>query len=57
VHSLVDDRSRLAYSEIHAGERARTVSGFTRRALDWLLDQGIVAERQRLGLHPQPLAP
>ena len=45
VHSIVDDCSRLAYSEIHPDERAATVTAFTRRALDWLLEQGIVAER------------
>jgi transposase InsO family protein len=45
VHSIVDDCSRLAYSEIHDDERAATVTDFTRRALDWLLEQGIVAER------------
>jgi transposase InsO family protein len=45
VHSIVDDCSRLAYSEIHNDERADTVTAFVRRALDWLLDQGIVAER------------
>jgi transposase InsO family protein len=45
VHSIVDDCSRLAYSEIHDDERAPTVTAFTRRALDWLLEHGIVAER------------
>jgi transposase InsO family protein len=45
VHSIVDDCTRLAYSEIHPDERAETVTAFTRRALDWLLEQGIVAER------------
>ena len=45
VHSIVDDCSRLAYSEIHPDETAVTVTAFTRRALDWLLEQGIVAER------------
>ena len=45
VHSIVDDCSRLAYSEIHPDERAQTVTAFTRRALDRFLDQGIVAER------------
>ncbi len=45
VHSIVDDCSRLAYSEIHDDETAATVTGFTRRALDWFLDQGIVGER------------
>ena len=45
VHSIVDDCSRLAYSEIHDDERAPTVTGFTRRALDWFLGHGIVTER------------
>ena len=45
VHSIVDDCSRLAYSEIHDDERAPTVTAFTERALDWFLEQGIVTER------------
>jgi transposase InsO family protein len=45
VHSIVDDCSRLAYSEIHTDEKADTVTAFTCRALDWFLDQGIVTER------------
>jgi len=45
VHTLVDDCSRLAYSEVHDDERAQTVTEFTRRALDWFLARGIVAER------------
>jgi transposase InsO family protein len=45
VHSIVDDCSRLAYSEIHDDETAATVTAFTRRALDWFLELGISAER------------
>lgn len=45
VHSIVDDCSRLAYSEIHDDEKAATVTAFTRRALDWFLEHGVVAER------------
>jgi transposase InsO family protein len=45
VHSIVDDCSRLAYSEIHDDEKAATVTAFTRRALDFFLGLGIVAER------------
>ena len=45
VHSIVDDCSRVAYSEIHDDEKAATVTAFTRRALDWLLELGIAAER------------
>jgi transposase InsO family protein len=44
-HSIVDDCSRLAYSELHDDERADTVTAFTQRALDWFLEHGIVAER------------
>jgi transposase InsO family protein len=45
VHSIIDDCSRLAYSEIHDDEKAVTVTAFTERALDWFLDHGVVAER------------
>jgi len=45
VHSIIDDCSRLAYSEIHDDETAVTVTAFTERALDWLLEHGVVAER------------
>jgi transposase InsO family protein len=45
VHAVVDDCSRLAYAEIHSDEKAATVTAFTRRALDWFLEQGIVCER------------
>ena len=44
-HSIVDDCSRLAYTEIHDDERAATVTAFTTRAFDWFLDHGIVVER------------
>ena len=33
VHSIVDDHSRYAYSELHRDERADTVTGFLERAL------------------------
>ena len=45
VHSIVDDCSRLAYSEIHDDQTAPTVTAFTRRALDFYLDHGVVCER------------
>ena len=45
AHSIVDDYSRLAYSEVLDDERAATVTAFTERALDWFLEHGIVAER------------
>jgi Integrase core domain len=45
VHSIIDDHSRVAYSEIHDDERAETVTAFTTRALDWFLNLGVCAER------------
>lgn len=45
MHSIVDDCSRLAYSEIHDDERAATVTAFTERALDFFLEHAILAER------------
>jgi len=43
VHSMVDDHSRLAYSEIHDDEKADTCAGFLRRAADYFAVMGITA--------------
>jgi transposase InsO family protein len=45
VHSIVDDHTRLAYSEIHRDERAGTVTAFTARALAFFEELGIRVER------------
>ncbi len=45
VHSLVDDHSRLAYSELHRDERAVTVTGFVERGLAYYAAQGIEVKR------------
>jgi transposase InsO family protein len=45
AHTLIDDCSRLAYTELLDDERADTVTAFMRRGLDWFLAHGIVAER------------
>jgi transposase InsO family protein len=45
VHSIVDDHSRLAYSEIHADERAATVTGFVKRALCFFESHGVHTRR------------
>jgi transposase InsO family protein len=45
VHSLVDDHSRLAYSELHADERATTVTGFLERGLAFYAAHGIKPKR------------
>ena len=41
VHSVVDDHSRVAYSEILADERADTCAAFFSRALNYFADLGI----------------
>ncbi len=45
VHSLVDDHSRYAYSELHRDEKAETVTGFVERGLAHFAEQGIEAKR------------
>jgi transposase InsO family protein len=41
VHSLVDDYSRLAYSEVLADEKGTTCAGFLTRAAAYFADHGI----------------
>ncbi|WP_406110941.1 IS481 family transposase [Streptomyces sp. NBC_01003] len=41
VHSAVDDHTRLAYSEIHADEKAATCADFLRRAAAFFTTLGI----------------
>jgi transposase InsO family protein len=45
AHVCIDDHSRLAYVEILPDERAETAAAFVRRAVRWLRQQGIHAER------------
>ena len=45
AHAIVDDRSRLAYVELHTDERAATVTAFVQRALAWFESNGIHAKR------------
>jgi transposase InsO family protein len=45
VHSVVDDHSRVAYSEILPDEQAATVVAFWARAHAWYAARGIVIER------------
>jgi transposase len=45
VHSIVDDHSRLAYSELHRDERAGTVVGFVERALAFFENHAIKPKR------------
>ena len=45
AHAIIDDHTRVAYSELHPDERADTVVAFTRRALAWYAGHGITAKR------------
>jgi transposase InsO family protein len=44
-HSLLDDHSRLAYTEIHRDEQASTVTGFVERALEFFSSHAIEPKR------------
>jgi hypothetical protein len=41
VHSAVDDRTRLTYSEVHTDEKAATCAAFLRRAGAFFTEHGI----------------
>ena len=45
VHAIIDDRSRLAYAEIHDNEQVATVAGFVERRARLLPQHGITAKR------------
>ena len=45
AHSILDDHSRLAYTELHPDERAETVAGFVARALAFFAGHGIEPRR------------
>jgi transposase InsO family protein len=44
-HSILDDHSRLVYSELHRDERANTVTEFVERAPGFFADHGIRPRR------------
>ncbi len=45
AHTIVDDHSRLAYTELHPDQRAPTVTGFVERALAWYQTLGVQPRR------------
>ena len=45
AHSIIDDHSRLAYTELHTDERSHTVVGFVERALAFFAGHGIAPRR------------
>ena len=44
-HSIIDDHTRLGYTEIHRDEQAATVTAFVERALSFFAGHGITARR------------
>ena len=50
-HSIIDDHSRLAYSELHPDERAPTVTAFLERALAFYQRHGITPRRLQTDNH------
>ena len=45
MHSAIDDRTRLGYSEIHTNETGPTAAGFWRRAAAFYALAGVACER------------
>ncbi len=45
AHSMIDDHSRLAYTELHPDERAATVVGFVERAIAFFRSHGVEPRR------------
>ena len=45
IHTAIDDRTRIAYSEIHNDEKAVTAAGFWTRAAAWFTSIGITPQR------------
>ena len=45
IHTVVDDRSRLVYSEILDNEQAATAAGFWNRAAAWFIARGVTPKR------------
>jgi transposase InsO family protein len=45
VHTVLDDRSRVVYSEIHNDETAATAAEVLRRATTWFAARGVRIER------------
>lgn len=41
VHTIIDDHSRVAYTEVHNDEYAVTAVGVLHRAVEWFADRGV----------------
>ena len=45
VHTIIDDHSRVAYTEVHDDETAVTAVGVLHRAVEWFAELGVTIER------------
>jgi transposase InsO family protein len=45
IHTAIDDRTRIAYSEIHSNEQSVTAAEFMARAVAWFTNRGVTVER------------
>ena len=45
VHTVIDDHSRVAYTEVHDDETAITAVAVLHRAVGWFVDRGVAIER------------
>ncbi|WP_087130356.1 IS481 family transposase [Microbacterium esteraromaticum] len=45
VHTVIDDYSRVAYTEVHDDETAVTAVGVLHRAVEWFAERGVVISR------------
>jgi len=51
AHSVIDDHSRLVYTELHSDEQAPTVTAFMARALEFYAGYGITPRRLQTDNH------
>jgi transposase InsO family protein len=51
AHSMIDDHSRLVYTELLGDEKATTVTAFVQRALEFFADHGVRARRLQTDNH------
>lgn len=45
MHTIIDDHSRVAYTEIHDDETAVTAVSVLHRAVEWFTKRGVTIER------------
>lgn len=45
VHTVLDDHSRVAYTEVHDDETAVTATNVLHRAVEWFAERGVAIER------------